>query len=229
MVKAVVIGSTGATGRHLTKKLVESQFFEKVYVICRRKFDYKIEKNASCLEEKLVTDIAKFKMSDLGIGPVDCGFSCFGSTRSQAGSGDAFKALELSVIGNFIQELIIHGGRFLGLISSTGANINSWFLYPQVKGKIEKMCADSDISQVFIYRPGFLECNREQPRIGEQVLSYLTPVGNYFCPKRFSIRVEDLAEAILFDYKIYREDAGSRRKIKENQEIVETIAAQTNQ
>jgi oxidoreductase len=221
MVKAVIIGSTGATGRHLTRKLVESQVFEKVYVICRRKFDYNIEKNASCLEEKVVTDIAKFKLSDLGIGAVDCGFSCFGSTRAQAGSGAAFKALELSVIGNLIQELAANGCRFLSVVSSTGANINSWFLYPQVKGEIEKMCTDSDISQVVIYRPGYLECTREEPRIGEQILSYVAPAGNYLCPNRFSIKVEDLAEAMLSDYKMACKDP--MRKIKDNREILATI------
>jgi oxidoreductase len=223
MAKAVIIGSTGATGRHLTKKLVESEIFEKVYVICRRKFDYKIEKNAACMDEKLINDLSKFKLSEIGIDQVDCGFSCFGSTRAQAGSGEAFKALELSVINNFIQELLVHGCRYFGIISSGGANINSWFLYPQVKGQIEKMCKDSRIPQVVIYRPGFLECERENPRSGEQVLAYLTPIGNYFFPKRFSIGVEDLAEAMLFDYKTNREAISSSCKIKENREIIDTI------
>ena len=225
MVKAIIIGSTGATGRHLTRKLVESGVFDSVYVICRRKFDYKIEKNSSCMVEKLVTDISNFKLSELGIDQVDCAFSSFGSTRAQAGSGEAFKVLELAVINNFIQELRTHGCHFLGIISSAGANIDSWFLYPQVKGEIEKVCKDSQISQVFIYRPGYLECEREQPRIGEQILSFMVPIGNYFFPKRFSINVEDLAEALLVDYKIHRDENGPQCKVKGNAEIIETIVA----
>lgn len=183
MLNALIIGSTGATGRELVKLLAECDEFKSVFTVARRHFDYKTEKK---INELLVEDVTNFS-EDI---KADCAFYCFGSTRKQAGSGEAFKDLELKTAANFIKQVSRSDVKYVGVVSSTGADPSSFFLYPQVKGQVEQMFIEAAKEHAFklrIYRPGFLECERENKRWAEEVFRWLTPIGNRFCPQSFSI------------------------------------------
>ena len=66
----------------------------------------------------------------------DVGFYCLGTTRSDAGSVEAFRNVEVGYaqsFGSLCQQL---GVRQFHLISSQIANTNSWFIYMKVKGEV---------------------------------------------------------------------------------------------
>ena len=202
---AIVIGSTGATGREVVKQLASSDHFETVFAISRREFDYKPENGAAKIKQLIVKDITSLDQDV----KADHAFYCFGTTRGQAGSGEAFEKLELSTAENFIKLMAKSGVKHVGVVSSTGANESSFFLYPQVKGKIERMFREAAIEnnmKLRIYRPGYLECKRENPRFAETLFAWVTPIGNWFCPQTFSIKTSDLAKAMVVDATSQKEE-----------------------
>ena len=59
----------------------------------------------------------------------------------------ALKFAELSKAG---------GATFFGLVSSQGANANSYFLYPRTKGEIENAVTKLGFDRTYISRPGLI-------------------------------------------------------------------------
>ena len=58
-----------------------------------------------------------------------------------------------------------------GLLSSTGSDQRSMFLYMRTKGRVEAACKEVGLQQLTIYRPGLLMHRRNDKRIGETILS----------------------------------------------------------
>ena len=54
------------------------------------------------------------------------------------------------------------------LVSSTGADSSSWFMYPRVKGEVERDLKLKGLHKLCLYRPGVL-MNRPDARFGEKV------------------------------------------------------------
>jgi hypothetical protein len=128
-------------------------------------------------------------------------FCCFGTTKKQAGSVAAFEALENKVIGSFIEQCRSHADvEYAALVSSAGADAGSWFTYPRVKGELEAHFLSELSDRVTrIYRPGFLRCQREERRWGEEALAWLLPAGRLLAPRSLDIGTDQLAEAICRD------------------------------
>ena len=61
--------------------------------------------------------------------------------------GYALKFAELSKAG---------GATYFGLVSSRGANANSYFLYPRTKGETENAVSKLGFDRTTIYRPGLI-------------------------------------------------------------------------
>jgi uncharacterized protein YbjT (DUF2867 family) len=79
------------------------------------------------------------------------------------------------------------------LVTSTGADANSFFLYMEVKGKIEEYYKSLKFDDLSIYRPGFLD--RENKRFGEKLAALFVkgiPVSDV--AKSLQLRAEFLAE-----------------------------------
>ena len=71
---------------------------------------------------------------------------------------------------NVGKELGVH---HYGLLSSTGANPKSWFLYMRTKGEVERDIVKVGIPHVGIYKPGLLLNRDNDDRFGEKVGSYI--------------------------------------------------------
>ena len=72
------------------------------------------------------------------------------------------------------------------LLTSTGSNSKSPFLYPATKGKVEEFCEALTFPKLTIYQPGLLLCPREESRMGEfvfQKVRYLYFIIYRDCPK----------------------------------------------
>ena len=71
---------------------------------------------------------------------------------------------------NLAKEL---GVKHYGLLTSTGGNVNSMFLYMRTKGRVEVACKEIGLRQLTIYRPGLLLNRRNDNRIGEKIGSWV--------------------------------------------------------
>lgn len=109
---------------------------------------------------------------------VDIAFCCLGTTRSDAGSDEAFIKVDHGYVLAFARLAFECGVRYFHVVSSIGSNPKSWFLYPRTKGLMERDCAEIGFKKLVIYKPAVLK--RDQPRFGERIGSiFMSTIHTY--------------------------------------------------
>ncbi|CAM4802335.1 unnamed protein product [Rotaria magnacalcarata] len=152
---ALVTGYTGETGKALVKELISNNQFKKIILVGRRKVDYTDNKYLEKTEQREI-DFDKIDDHAEAFGGADVHFSCLGTTRARLAKQQ--------------------GCKHFHLVSSQGANENSYFLYPQVKGQSEAAITKMSFDRLSIYRPAVLMVDRAESRTLERlartILSY---------------------------------------------------------
>jgi len=154
-IRALVIGGTGATGKELVRELLQSPRFSGVVSLVRKQ---PADQPTHPKLQTVVIDMDKmeeqFQPEDTSF---DVSFCCLGTTRGDAGSAEAFRKVDLgyaSAFGRISQRIHVPS---MHLVSSQGANANSWFLYPKTKGEAEQAYKDMGFQNLSIFRPGLLD------------------------------------------------------------------------
>lgn len=161
----LLAGATGLTGEHLLDRLLNERTVERVLAPSRRPLA------AHPRLENPVGELADL-LPQLG-GPVDTAFCCLGSTIRQAGSQEAFRAIDLDLVvavGRRAREL---GARHYLVISALGADRGSSVFYNRVKGEMEDALRDQGWSQLTLARPSLLLGPRQEFRLGERIAAPL--------------------------------------------------------
>jgi uncharacterized protein YbjT (DUF2867 family) len=169
----LLAGATGLTGEHLLDRLLNEPTITRVLAPSRRP----LAKHPHL--ENPVGDPAVF-LPQLN-GRVDIAYCCLGTTIKQAGSEQAFRAVDLDMVVAFAKRAREMGARHLIVISALGADRRSSIFYNRVKGEMEYALRAQDWPQLTICRPSLLLGERTEPRLGEKVagpLSRLIP-GKY--------------------------------------------------
>ena len=191
--KAIVLGATGATGQELVKLLLKDSNYSRVTIFVRKKPKIK--------HEKLITyeiDFSRLtEYKDLIHGDVI--FSALGTTLSKAGS----KSQQYIVDFNYQYEFAKMGSENkvfqYSLVSSVGANINSFFFYPKIKGALEEAVKKLSFDNIYIFQPPFLIRQSNLIRPGEKrilkILKLLNQIGILKSQKPISVL--DLAKKMI--------------------------------
>lgn len=161
----LLAGATGLTGEHLLDRLLNERTVERVLAPSRRPLA------AHPHLENPVGELADL-LPQLG-GPVDTAFCCLGSTIRQAGSQEAFRAIDLDLVvavGRRAREL---GARHYLVISALGADRGSSVFYNRVKGEMEDALRDQGWPQLTLARPSLLLGPRQEFRLGERLAAPL--------------------------------------------------------
>ena len=79
-------------------------------------------------------------------------FCCLGTTRRQAGSAQAFFHIDCEIPARLAQIAKDSGVGLASLVTSQGANPNSWFFYLRTKGEIEERMKGMGYEHVSIWR-----------------------------------------------------------------------------
>ncbi len=169
----LLAGATGLTGEHLLDRLLNEPTISRVLAPSRRPLaeDPHLENP--------VGDPQTF-LPQLS-GRVDIAYCCLGTTIKQAGSEEAFRAVDLDMVVAFAKRAREMGARHLIVISAIGADPKSSVFYNRVKGEMEQALRAQDWPQLTICRPSLLLGERVEPRLAEQLagpLSKLIP-GKY--------------------------------------------------
>jgi oxidoreductase len=228
MLKALVIGGTGATGKHVVGYLLKNKDkVDKVMVLGRRKLEFTDELKerygtGTAAEEesgRLVQHVEDLDaVSDDTIKNLSTGcdvfFNCLGSTRAQAGSAQAFFHIDCEIPERIAKIAKSVDVKHASVLTSWGANQNSWFLYGRTKGEIEDRTKKLGFDYVSIFQPGLLDRGADSARFVEKV----------FRPFMRSMAVDDLAKAMVQDainiHTTTREGAtASKTSVLENADI----------
>ncbi|MEO6679319.1 MAG: oxidoreductase, partial [Pseudomonas sp.] len=169
----LLAGATGLTGEHLLDRLLNEPTITRVLAPSRRP----LAEHPHL--ENPVGDPTVF-LPQLN-GRVDIAYCCLGTTIKQAGSEEAFRAVDLDMVVAFAKRAREMGARHLIVISALGADRRSSVFYNRVKGEMEYALRAQDWPQLTICRPSLLLGKRLEPRMAEKVagpLSRLIP-GKY--------------------------------------------------
>jgi len=204
--RAIVIGGTGAIGKHLVKELLESPTWSKVTAIVRKKADFGEHSKL----EQIVVDMNNLDAHKEAFANHDTAFSCLGTTRKDAGSAEAFKKVDLEYVTNFAKLSKDAGIPHFQHVTSQGSNKNSWFLYPQTKGQAEENVNAFNFTTTVVWRPGLLDRGEQARGVEKAAMFILSGMPVATVGRAMRIRAEEILGAsnnsskpqILFDGEI---------------------------
>lgn len=190
MKTALVVGASGLIGKHLTIKLLASNYYEKVSVIVR--------KPLNIIHPKLEQIVMDFDNLDASNIIADDIFCCLGTTMKQAGSKEAFYKVDFTYPLNFAKAGLANGAKQFLVVSSMGADEKSIVYYSRVKGEVEKALSDLHYPTLIIFRPSMLAGERENPRMGEKIGKVVMDFFAPLIPDKYKVIAgEKVAQAML--------------------------------
>jgi len=167
MVSALLIGATGATGKHVLRELLASPHYTTVGEFGRRVTPLD-SLPADAHKDKLLQKVVDFeKIDEAGLkdGKWDVVIVTLGTTRAIAGSAENFVKIDRDYVISAAKAAksseTDHKQRLIYL-SSTGASSSSFLLYPQSKGLTEDGLTALGYDDTIVFRPAYLaDANRE--------------------------------------------------------------------
>lgn len=129
---------------------------------------------------------------------------CLGTTIRQAGSREAFLAVDRDLVLALAGIARRLGARQALMVSSVGASAQSGNFYLRVKGEAERGLAALDFDRVDCLRPGLLLGDRAERRPAEAIGQRLAPLANALARgplQRYrAIAADDVAAAMVALY-----------------------------
>ena len=161
--KAIVIGASGATGRELIKILLLRSEVKHILVFSRKKLDVS--------SPKLDVHVINFAEIDnyRNIINGDILFSALGTTLKDAKSKTKQFEVDYTYQYNLAKISSENNVKILSLVSSSGANENSLFFYPKIKGLLESSVKQLNFENIQIYQPPFLIRQSDVMRSNEKI------------------------------------------------------------
>lgn len=195
MATALIAGASGLVGGHLLRELLAADEYDRVIAVGRRRLEVEHPKLTPVVAEFTALDRVAAEMA------ADDAFCCLGTTRRQAGSREAFRAVDHGAVLAFAWAAQRAGARRFFAVSALGADSASRVFYNRVKGETEEALIVLHFKTLALLRPGLLLGRRVRPRPGERLLAALLwPIEPFLVgrlEKYRPIEAEIVARAML--------------------------------
>lgn len=163
MKTALVFGSTGLIGGHLTKLLLENSNYEKVKLFVRSNINLQHPKL-----QIIKIDFKNLSKNTQDIKGDDC-FFCIGTTRKNSPNKQDYQRIELDIPKQISSIAKSNSVNSFSFISSGMANSKHSGDYLRFKGLVEEELQKLNFNHLSILRPSFLLGKRKENRIGERL------------------------------------------------------------
>ena len=175
--RIIIAGSTGLVGRALIDQLAKLPHIDQIVTIGRRPSG-----QSGAKVENLVGPVSQWPRLIEGRS-FDVAISTLGTTLRDAGSQEAFYALDHDAVLSFARAARAAGARQFQMVSSVGAHAASRNFYLGTKGRAETSIANVGFERIDILRPGLLRGARSGPlRIGERIAIAISPLTDLLTP-----------------------------------------------
>ena len=214
MKTALLFGSSGLIGGHLTKQLIENSSYSKVKLFVRS--DPKISDPKIEVIKTDFNNLHNYKDEIIGD---DC-FFCIGTTKQNAPDKDEYRRIEYNIPFEIAKIAKSNSINSFIYVSSGFADPKSSGAYLKNKGDVEEELKSLNFLKLGIMRPSFLIGDRKEKRIGEEIGIFIFKLISPFflgpLKKMKPINSEKVAKAMI---KIANENL--KKTILESDEIVE--------
>jgi len=190
--QALIIGSTGATGKDLLDLLLKDPFFEQVTIFIRRKSETQ--------HQKLKVQVIDFDKPEdwkhLVIG--DVLFSLLGTTMKAAGSKEAQWKVDYDYQYSFAKAASENNVPNYVLISAAMSSPNSRLFYSRMKGQLEEAVKSLQFESINIFKPPMLirkDTDRPGETFGIKFINFFNKLGLFKSQK--AMPTETLAQAMI--------------------------------
>ncbi|GEA13495.1 NAD(P)H-binding protein [Alteromonas sp. KUL49] len=198
---ALVLGATGLVGRNLVNLLLQDPRYGEVTCLVRRPLQTNHYPDPFNKLKPVVIDFENYHDYQ-GYFGVDHVFCCLGTTLKQAGSKQAFRQVDFTLV--HVSAQLARGqraGSFVW-ISSVGADPKSKNFYLRVKGELDNaILRMPQLPYAAAVKPSLLLGERNDMRLGEDIAQKLAP---YYSPlmrgplKKFRpVRALDVANKMV--------------------------------
>ena len=161
MKTAIVLGATGLVGSQLLRILLDDNRFRQVLIFVRRATGISHAK----LKEHIINFDQPEEWKRLVKG--DVLFSAFGTTIQKAGSKEAQYKIDYTYQYQVAKAAAENAVPTYVLISAAYSSPDSKVFYSRIKGELERDVATLPFKTIHILRPGMLNGNRKERRVGE--------------------------------------------------------------
>ena len=126
-------------------------------------------------------------------------FSALGTTKKQAGGKKAQFLVDYTYQYEFAKMAFENGISHYSLVSSVGANKDSIFFYPKIKGALEESVRIFNFKKIQIFQPPSLIRQPELMRLGEKIsIKLLNGINKLGLLKTLKpLLVKDLAKKMI--------------------------------
>ncbi|KAB8309808.1 hypothetical protein GW579_09815 [Rahnella sp. Lac-M11] len=162
MAKVLLLGGSGLIGRELLRLLQLDPRVSRIVAPSRRPLPP---------GNKLINPLGA-NLTSLVVAldePIDLLFCCLGTTRKEAGSAEAFRAVDYDLVVDCAKAAKELGARHCLAVSANGADAHSRFLYNRTKGDMEQALMHQGWTLLTLVRPSLLVGKRHPPRLLEQL------------------------------------------------------------
>jgi uncharacterized protein YbjT (DUF2867 family) len=176
---ALVAGASGMVGTELVRVLAASGEYRRIIALSRRPLPIEAP--------RLANRILKFENIENDLRGVTCdeAYCCLGSTIRQAGTQQAFRAVDHDLIVRFARFAQGAGAKTFVVISAAGASADSRNFYLRVKGETELALEALRFRSLHLMQPALILGSRKQWRITEMAGRVVMPLVNPLLLGRF--------------------------------------------
>ncbi len=191
--RVVLAGASGLVGSSLLAYLLQDSSVAEVHVLSRRPLDIS--------NPKLIIHVVDFKFLP-PLPPLDEIYLALGTTIKQAGSQEAFRAVDFEANLAVAHAGFSAGAKRLGVVSAMGANANASIFYNRVKGELENALSSLALETLIVARPSLIIGDRDklnQPtRVGEKIGTWLSKLLNPLLPMNYkAVEATKIALALV--------------------------------
>jgi hypothetical protein len=200
--RIVLFGATGAVGGEVLKSLLALPQAEKITAVGRRKIEIHPGLDRSHKFSQKIVDLDKPATYLKYLKGQTRAICALGVGQPSKMAREEFIRIDRDLVLSLARACRKAAVKSFSLLSSLGANAQSSFFYPKVKGQLEESLRDLKFGQLRLFHPSMILTPTNRYGLAQGILLKLWPLLDPLLPGPLSkgrgIRVEELGKAMAF-------------------------------